>query len=68
MAKQRIEKLRITRYGSQRHRSLAGATVIGDYIDTNGERVLTVEKISVIAPKAAKKQKAATVEEVLAKL
>ena len=52
MSKQRIEKLRIPRDGTARHRSLAGGIVIGDYVDaTNGERVLTVEKVSVGAGK-----------------
>jgi hypothetical protein len=55
MSKQRIEKLRIPRDGTARHRSLAGGIVIGDYVDpTNGERVLTVEKVSVGAGKAKK--------------
>ena len=60
----RIEKLRIPRNGIGKYRSLAGGTVIGDFVDaTNGERVLTVERISI--PRPAKKPKARkTVNEV----
>jgi len=55
VSKQRIEKLRIHRDGTARHRSLAGGIVIGDYVDaTNGERVLTVEKVSAGKPKSRK--------------
>lgn len=59
MSKQRIEKLRIPRNGTGRHRSLAGGLVIGDYVDaTNGERVLTVEKVSITSgKKITRKQK-----------
>jgi hypothetical protein len=64
VSKQRIEKLRIPRDGTARHRSLAGGIVIGDYVDpTNGERVLTVEKISVGAGKAKSKARAKVAEQ-----
>jgi uncharacterized spore protein YtfJ len=64
VSKQRIEKLRIPRDGTARHRSLAGGIVIGDYVDpTNGERVLTVEKVSVGAGKAKSKARAKVAEQ-----
>ena len=54
----RITKLRLPRSGTGRHRSLAGALLLADYIDaTNGERVLVVEQSPVAVAKVVSKPK-----------
>ena len=53
-SKQRLQELRITRQSATRHRSVAGGTVVGDYVDpTTGERVLTIKTVAVARPAAA---------------
>lgn len=63
-SKQRMTELRITRNGTQRHRSLCGGTVIGDYVDPqNGERVLTIKTVSIpriLVRKTTKAERAQT--------
>ena len=55
-SRNRITKLRLPRNGSGRHRSLAGALLLADYIDpTNGERVLVIEQSPVAVAKVVSK-------------
>jgi len=57
-SKRRMQEFRIPRNGSQRHRSVGGGTVIGDYVDAStGERVLTVKVVSVSTGQKPKKSK-----------